>query len=461
MSPRVATSVLLAAPDAFRQPAIYPPPLPEPGAGVLARTVPLAEAERMTAVQGNILFPHGRRCGLHLFLRFPARDEARRWLAALGREAVRSLPAEIEARRRREAGEAAGPFAGIALSAAGYDALGLEPPADAAFRKGMKRAWLNDRPEREWDDGYRADVHAVLTLADDDWAALVELAARWRPSAGIQVVAEERGEELPGEREHFGFRDNISQPLFIDEDVDRARRNGGGGRMWDPATPLGVVLAPDPHAPGEFGSYLAYRKLEQDVAAFDAGIREMAEALGVDEAMAGALVIGRFKDGTPLTLADRPGLGPANDFDYTAGRGERCPFSSHVRRSNPRGELDHVSETDDLVNRIARRSLPYGRPGDSPVGMLFFCFQSDIGRQFELIQNNWLNYPHFPRVQVGPDPIAGQRNSWDPTPGQRWDTTWGGGIGPVKFRFAECVRCRGGEYFFAPSLTFLHTLEAE
>jgi Dyp-type peroxidase family len=457
MSPRFTTSALLAAPDTPRHSGIHPPAEP---AIPLSRTVSLDEAERMAAVQGNILFPHGRRLGHHLFVRFDDRAAARRWLAALAREAVSSLPAEIGARRRREAGDDAGPFAGIALSAGGYDALGLEPPADRAFRKGMKRAWLNDRPEQEWEAGYHGEVHALLVLADDDAAALDALVERWRPAdGGIEVVAEERGEELEGEREHFGFRDGISQPLFIDEQIRQARQSGGGGPMFDPATPLGVVLTADPHAPGGLGSYLAYRKLEQDVPAFDAGIGALAASLGVDEALAGALVIGRFKDGTPVTLADRPGMGPANDFDYAGERGDRCPFASHVRRSNPRGDMDELSETEDVVNRIARRSMPYGRPGDARVGMLFLCFQSDVGRQFELIQNNWLNYPHFPRVQVGPDPVAGQRNSWDETPGQRWDTAWRPETGGAAFRFAECVRCRGGEYFFAPSLTFLHSLD--
>jgi Dyp-type peroxidase family len=453
MSPRIATSALFGPPDTGGASAA-------PLAGLLGRTVSLDEARRMTAVQGNILFPHGRRSGRHLLFRFTAAREARRWLAAFAREAVSSVPAELRARERGAEGKHVGPFAGVALSAAGYEALGLEPPADRAFRKGMKRAWLNDRPEQEWEPGYQGDIHALVVLADDDGAALDGTAARWMAGGGLELVADERGEELGGQREHFGFRDNISQPLFIDPDVQAARREAGGARMWDPATPLGVVLAADPHAPGEYGSYLAYRKLEQDVDAFHAGTRALAGSLGVDEALAGALVIGRFTDGTPVTLADRPGLGPVNDFDYAGERGDRCPFASHVRRSNPRGELDDLSETEDLVNRIARRSMPYGSPGDPRVGMLFLCFQSDIGRQFELIQNNWLNYPHFPRVQVGPDPVAGQRNSWDATPGQRWDTAWRPETGGAAFRFAECVRCRGGEYFFAPSLPFLHSLES-
>ena len=101
--------------------------------------------------------------------------------------------------------------------------------------------------------------------------------------------------------------------------------------------------------------------------------------------------------------------------------------------------------------------MPYGEPGQAPVGLLFMCFQSDIGQQFELIQNNWCNFPHFPMRRTGKDPLVGQRNSWDHSEGQRWSPVPADieQEQPVTFAFPDCVRMRGGEYFFAPSPSFL------
>jgi len=65
------------------------------------------------------------------------------------------------------------------------------------------------------------------------------------------------------------------------------------------------VLIPDEAVDAEdaFGSFLVFRKLEQDVDRFDQLVAGLALKLGVDEARAGALVIGRFKDGTPIALS--------------------------------------------------------------------------------------------------------------------------------------------------------------
>jgi Dyp-type peroxidase family len=326
----------------------------------------------------------------------------------------------------------------------------------------MKEAALNDPPPSEWDSGLAGPVSALLLLADDDAERLESRVAGFDPPDAVTLLSIERGSELPGRIEHFGFVDGISQPLFLDEDIEAARAREDGRLLWDPATPLRGVLAPDPYGKGEnsFGSYAVFRKLRQDVARFEAGVAGLAEAAATDEVTAGAMVVGRFKDGTPLALAREPGLGPANRFTYFAdGAGRACPYASHIRRVNPRGQLDYVAHTPDIENRIARRGVPYGRPGEADVGLLFLCFQSDIAAQFELIQNNWCNFPHFPIVGAGRDPLVGQRNPWDHGSGQQWPVPQPNG-GVVTFDFPACVTMRGGEYLFAPSLSFLRGLGA-
>jgi Dyp-type peroxidase family len=430
---------------------------------LLRQTITVADAvARLSDVQGNILRPHGRRYAAHLFLQFHDTGAAlRQWLTNCARQLTSCATLLLSP-------AAAAPFAGLLLSAAGYRKLGLTPPAGSSYAAGMKRANLNDPPVNTWDEAFRQDLDALLILADNDQLRLA--AAVEDCVAGLHVAhvcALEYGAELPGGIEHFGFVDGISQPLFLAEDIAAAQERNAHQLLWDPTTPLQVVLAPDPygHHADSYGSYFVFRKLEQDVARFAQGVQAMAAQLGVSEELAGAMTVGRFKDGTPLALSRQPGLGAVNDFAYRDDpSGGQCPFASHVRRVNPRGELDYVAHAPDWENRIARRGIPYGQPGDAAVGLLFMCFQNDIARQFELIQNNWCNFPHFPMRRIGKDPLVGQRNSWDDSPGQRWSALtpdWLETDNATTFNFPDCVTMRGGEYFFAPSINFLRGLGAE
>jgi Dyp-type peroxidase family len=423
-------------------------------------TVPLSAAiERFGDVQGNILRKHGRPFAAHIFVTFdPERlNELRVWIAEFAQTAIPSCADEL-------AGRSDGAFATLLLSASGYRTLGIDPPPGRSFRDGMKKAALNDPPPENWDEGFRAPIDAMVIVAGRNRAeldaAMVAVEALFELTQSLTI---EHGAELPGGIEHFGFVDGISQPIFLDEEVDEVRRARGGQLMWDPATPLHVVLAHDPHGDGEesYGSYFVFRKLHQDLAVFEGGLRDMASALGVTEEKAGAMIVGRFKDGTPLSVSKSSGAGPVNDFAFADDQeGAKCPFASHVRRVNPRGELDHVAHTPDWQNRIARRGIPYGRPGDPDVGLLFMCYQSDIELQFEVIQSNWCNFPHFPVLRTGRDPLVGQRNSWDDSAGQKWSAPAEDGTFAT-FDVPQCVTMRGGEYFFAPSLSFLRGLAPE
>ncbi|HEV7515579.1 MAG TPA: Dyp-type peroxidase [Thermoanaerobaculia bacterium] len=411
-------------------------------------------------VQANILTSHGSRFALHALVRFRPETVAAtaEWIGSFARARVRSASEQIA---DPSAGRSDGGLANVFLSAGGYRRLGLEPPRERSFLGGMKAANLNDPAVAEWEEPYRQDLDALVSLAYSDSAALPaaerELAAL---AAVADVVAVEHGNELDGGREHFGFVEGISQPLFLDEEIAAARASSGPKALWDPATNLDRVLVADPHGrgPHSLGSFFVFRKLEQDVAAFQRNLRTLAAALGIDEELAGAFIVGRFRDGTPVSLQDGPGAGAVNGFSYADDKyGRRCPFHSHIRRVNPRGDLDYITETPDRENRIARRGLPYGRPGEPHVGLLFTCFQSNINTQFELIQINWANFPDFPRVGIGPDPLIGQRNTWDHTPGHPWPAGWDGAE-KVRVGLEPCVTMKGGEYFFAPSLSCLENL---
>ncbi len=405
----------------------------------------------LSDLQGNILRKQLQTRFLYAFVKFaPDRlSEALDWVSEFATSYVVSCSTQLSGEHEQ------GIFGNFYLSAVGYSKLGLQPPPNRSFRDGMKRANLNDPPLSEWESTFQCDLDAMISLGGITHA---DMEQSWIVVESLRDVCEvfvvEEGAELPGGVEHFGFVEGISQPLFLDEDVVKED-------AWSAATPLQVVLAHDPYGAGDdsYGTYVVFRKLRQDVARFEQGIREMAHSLGVTEDVAGAMVIGRFKDGTPLALASESGAGPLNGFNYAEdSAGMKCPFASHVRRSNPRGELDEVSHAPDWQSRIARRGVPYGQPGGSNVGLLFVCYQSDIASQFELIQSNWCNFPHFPVLRVGRDPIIGQQNSWDHFDGQRWSAQDSNGDSQV-FGFPQCVTMCGGEYFFAPSLSFLREMK--
>jgi Dyp-type peroxidase family len=413
----------------------------------LRQTISLPAAiERFHDVQPNLLRRGAYSRVAYAFAQLPPGrlNEAVRWLVTFTARYVQSCSAQLS-------GIARAPWGNVSLSASAYRKLGLQPPNDRSFRGGMKQANLNDSDVSEWAPPFREDLDILVSLAGNNEGD-IEQALSVLDS--LRLVTDcfhiEQGAELPRGVEHFGFLDGISQPVFVEEDLS-------AGQGWSAATPLQAVLARDPYGATDnsYGSYAVFRKLHQDVARFQEGVRRMATTLGVTEELAGAMVIGRFKDGTPLALASEPGHGPVNSFTYDSDRsGSRCPFAAHIRRSNPRGALDDVAHAPDWQSRIVRRSIPYGRPGESEVGLLFLCYQSDIGAQFELIQNNWCNFPHFPVLRIGRDPLIGQKNSWDHFEEQAWPSP-DERDGIRRFGFPQCVELRGGEYFFAPSLSFL------
>jgi Dyp-type peroxidase family len=263
-------------------------------------------------------------------------------------------------------------------------------------------------------------------------------------------------------REHFGYLDGRSQPLFfkdaLDKDTSVAR--------WKPAAPLKLALIADPGAEdkGGYGSFLVFRKLQQDVAQFDAMVGDLAQAIDPAEpdlARAGAMLMGRFKDGTPLVLSDKPEAlpVPANDFDHKTEDPHflRCPAFAHTRRSNPRS--DQPDQTTKVQqSRIARRGVPYGEPGDKEVGLLFAAFMSSIVGQFVTIQRSWANTPHFMLGQPGIDPVIGQGAA---NPDQDFPKHWNGVPDDSRktFRLEHAVTLLGGDYFFAPSIPFLDSLK--
>lgn len=464
-------------------------------------------------LQGNILKKHGRNTEYHVFLRFtgPA-VQVRSWLR--DRLAARLLSASDQfdqtARRHVQPGQDGGAVTLCFLSAEGYRYLGFDPRTleSKIFRRGMKneeddaiddllsKGNKDPKPAR-WEAGYQQVIHAMVQLGDDDETRLLNSLSLLRTElvglADILVAEEGRalrrtvrdGQTLktPEPIEHFGYFDGISQPLFTAADLDDYYEKGQGTRPdaeWNPAASLDLVLVPDPFGGDAscFGSFLVYRKLHQDVGKWEEQVSELAAAVGLGGDLAGAMAVGRFKDGTPVAEFSQPRQKYRNDFMFKPldPDGLRCPAHAHIRKVNPRGTTPHTSLAAEKKRRIARRAIPYGRPmpnisdaqhTDSDPhadrGLLFMCFQANIARQFAFIQRTWCDNPNFPGnvlnlptgSDTGDDPLIGQ----DRQESQRWPRKWGDETrGKQRFNFDAAITLKGGEYLFAPSLPFFQRL---
>lgn len=445
----------------------------------------------MRDLQGNILKPHGRDASAHIFLAFePDRMPAvRAWLARTLAPRLTTADGQRAQTARFKAGQGSEPFIGAGLSAQGYLALGFtedQLPQDPSFRRGAKHPdtqaplGLNDPPVAQWDAGFQQDLHLLLIVADDDSGVVqATVAGLLAGLNGIaRVVVGETGAVFrdPQGRviEHFGFADGISQPLFLARDIEAARMNGGLDR-YDPSAPLGLALVKDALAGQDgYGSYLVFRKLRQDVAGFRAAEAKLAQTIGLGEdpaGLAGALVVGRFRDGTPVTVQPLPGwTNEPNNFNYDHDAdGMRCPFQAHTRKTNPRGDKSRefgLPMGEDRSRRIARRAVSYGPlvldpPPGSEVGLLFMSVQASVADQFEFMQAIWSNFTDFLRPGTGLDPVIGQGVASAPAVPQPWPRSWGvHAAGCVAFDFATWVQMRGGEYFFLPAPSFFAGLDA-
>ena len=431
-------------------------------------------------VQGNILHSHGRDFAAHIFLQFKDGQQQRvkEWLHHNIVGKILSAQDQLAERKQYPTSQnRPALFVTCFLSAWGYWFFGWCDPMDlfsAEFAGGMKQAKgrLHDPLSPPWEENYQQESHAMILVAHSEQNVLDKTIYKLETQLSQLTTRYwiERGEVLrrDGRRvEHFGYAgDGASQPLFFQQDLDKEERERGIDQ-WNPGAGPQLVLTHDPLGGAlDYGSYLVFRKLEQDVEGFAAQLRTLTDQLRrlknddaqwIDEEYAAALVAGRFRNGQPLihhTISwAPPGLHRTlipNNFRYDMDwNGQLCPFHAHARRMNPRWETN-LAEYD---RRIARRGIPYGVPGTKPVGLLFMCYQQSLKNQFEALQGEWAYTPKdFP--PSGYDGLIGRKLAPSSTGGQHWHIQGG----TTEAFIGNCVTLKGGEYFFAPSLNVLRNL---
>jgi Dyp-type peroxidase family len=360
----------------------------------------------------------------------------------------------------------------------------------------------------------------IVELAEHSGGVRLLIGHRGRDPHGSHAYQEaatllENGR--PSAREHFGYVDGISDPYFAGKGGDPEDVIGNGKPTGkDPATPGGWA----PLATGEFllghpdeaceypraplppllsrnGTFMVYRKLHQNVASFERYIEAMGKQHGGKEWVA-AKFAGRWRNGAPLTsfpseaeanafaeqlAAARSAGGAAYRalrrklvaFDYTSDlEGSRCPLGAHIRRTNPRSALEFgqsgAFDTPGALSnrrRILRRGLPYGaveQPGrdDGNHGIVFMALNADLSRQFEFVQQQWINYGNDFRLANEKDALLGNHEITGRGDGHGRMVVQGDraqGRPPVFCRdIPRFVETRGGDYFFIPSITALEMI---
>lgn len=378
-------------------------------------------------LQANIIRPHGRQfCQIMPFQLNQSLPGLRSQFGAFALQYVTS--AAVQRQQSQAVPRDPDSWIGcIYLTASGYAKLGnaaaaFPAPSGDLFRSGLPNSEMDGMlllASANPQVSAAAAVSAVLTLA--------ALGTAGPASPGAQIY-----DSNSNPIEHFGYRDGISQPDFT-------------------KIPASTVLVKDPFGttPDSFGSYIAYLKIRQDVAAFNAAVQALATAAGISADVAGAMVVGRFKDGTPLSLSKVPdpnlSSSPMN-FKDDLGASPQCPYHSHIRKVRPGPRAPGGT---DVQLTIARRGMTYDHEGQK--GLLFVSAQANL-RHIKRMLNDWINDPKFPRLGTGSDALVGKNSS-----PQRWLGSNFGGQDVVR-DFGRHTEVLQGAYCFAPSMTYLASL---
>lgn len=403
----------------------------------------------------------------------------------------------------------------MAFTSQGLSALGLSEKNlgnfQREFREGMTTAHRqrllgdldSNAPDKwQWGGGANPPVHVLLMVFGETKEIALDYYRQLQQSystSGLVEILQLDGQTLPFNKEHFGFRDGISQPVIkgsgkkgdVNDFVNAGEFVMGYRNEYDvlPDTPLleedqGNInlLPPDAGGSGKKdlgrnGSYFVLRQLQQDVDGYWNFLNEKTNnadgSLNYNESLKlAAKMMGRWQSGAPI--AKFPDKDPqtqveADDNNFTYQdldkEGIACPFGAHIRRANPRDNFEDnkVKESLKLTrrHRIIRRGRLYGDPYEgSPVnhtpngevGLLFGCFNADISRQFEFIQYTWMNYPKFKELYNDPDPIIGVREIPDHGQEQNF-TIQAEPVSKCITGLKRFVNVKGGAYFFFPSVT--------
>jgi len=371
----------------------------------------------------------------------------------------------------------------VAFTYAGLAALGVPKSSldsfPVEFREGMaaRAELLGDvgasSPEH-WEPPLGSDVvHVAVSVLAPDAPSLEAVAERARRRyadlPAVEVVWRQDCYQLSTGRTSFGFKDGIGNPDVEGSGLPLRNRSeqpikAGEFILGYPDETGSLAPMPTPEVLGRNGTFLVFRKLRTDVAAYRRYLRDRARDRD-EERLLGAKMVGRWPSGAPLALApdtDDPDVGADpmrnNSFGYRDDlRGFKCPAGAHARRANPRDALEDENSVNVRLHRMIRRGTSYGTALADGVldddgqdrGIVFVFAGAHLDRQYEFVKTQWINDGIFIGAPGESDPLVS---------GAQAPTDFTIPHVPIRRRLRDLpplVVTRGGEYCFAPGLRAL------
>ncbi len=354
-----------------------------------------------------------------------------------------------------------------------------------------------DVPSTWWNGKFKTeDIHAAVHIYAHSEPVFAQALKDVRSRAASCGVLERnpRGDGQPPlegcmladqRKVHFGYVDGVAQPdVDWENEVPGPRKVDRRHFLLGYTGPTSIPSSPSFARTKELfrnSAYVAFRWMSQDVPAFEKFLTDSAPLLAAaypaaadPRELLAAKLVGRWRSGAPLVAAplnDDPSLASFDAFRYQGAdaQGLLCPFSSHIRASNPRDQplSDLVRLSNPEVPRLIRRGAVYGsewRPGvndDEDRGLFGMFVCASLERQFQQIIR-WMNKNDFSDVfngqsPVPQDPLFGARGSEPQRPPFRIPLPNGQAI-DIPLPDKPFVRSRGTAYFLFPGLTTLDRL---
>jgi len=488
----------------------------------------MANKVELEDVQGIIIKGYGKMPhAAYLLLHFNEKQKAKSWLTDIAEKVTNATLSTKD--------DAVKHAINIAFTQKGLAILGINDTVMNTFSREFEEGMVTPHRQRvlgdfgesdpkHWDWGNESDkqaVDAVLLLyakSKEGLDSLIEAQQKSFDTHAISLLNRLDTVSLHENKEHFGFRDGIAQPVMKDagrrEEKEHSANLINPGEFifgykneydqypFSPNVPSEMdhqdILTPDLTTQGrkdlgKNGSMLVFRQMQQDVVGFWKFMEQSVTEQGVDDTSASmdalaAKMVGRWRNGSPLAkcpLEPNDKYKTFDNFGYAQHDfdGFKCPIGAHIRRANPRDNFlrnSSNSKEKDMEKsqkfmkrfRILRRGRSYGEPisptldpkevlssskTDKDRGLHFLCFNANIGRQFELMQQTWINNPKFAGLYEDPDPIIG----YPEIMGEGATTTFTAQAQPLRKKttgIPRFVQIKGGAYFFMPSIRALKFL---
>jgi len=482
-------------------------------------------------IQGNIVRAYGRfgfPVARYIFLQIRDGDKGRAFVGAVTNKVTSAAtwgvgPHPIP--KPKVTTNIAFTYGGLKALGVPRESLRGFPPEFVMGMKKRKDILGDDGPSapENWDSVWHQEVHVFVSFNGQS-QEFIEQQCQWllqlidQSDGGVVLLRGHRGDDgstdlpyqdakivfengKPTSKEHFGYTDGIGDPVFegLPDSVLNANGRGkptaDGG--WEPLATGEFILghfdeaheyppAPKPFLLSRNSTFMVYRKLHQNVGTFNAYLEEQGKLYPGGKELLAAKFVGRWRDnGAPLVSApdverkkiwdakfaqatsqERDNMLSSWDYDKDPN-GAKCPFSSHIRRINPRSSLEFGNkgafDTPGALSnrrRIIRRGLPYGEVkdpdrDDGNHGIIIMMINADINRQFEFVQQQWINYGNDFKASNDRDIILGNHSKEFPSKAVLPVEPDSDQVPFFLKAIPRLVETRGGDYFFVPSITAL------